>query len=114
MPFSNAPATFQRVMQVVLAGLEWKSCFIYLDDIVIASHTLEEHLHHIIEVFGRLRDAGLRLKPKKCLFLRNQVPYLGHIISADGIRPDPAKTDKVKSFPVPHDVTMPLSASLLA
>ena len=107
MPFGlcNAPATFQRVMQAVLAGLEWNSCFVYLDDILIASRTLEEHLRHIKEVFGRLRDAGLRLKPKKCLFLRNEVPYLGHVISADGIRPDPAKTDKVKSFPVPHDVT---------
>ena len=107
MPFGlcNAPATFQRVMQAVLAGLEWNSCFVYLDDILIASRTLEEHLRHIKEVFGRLRDAGLRLKPKKCLLLRNEVPYLGHVISDDGIRPDPAKTDKVKSFPVPHDVT---------
>ena len=107
MPFGlcNAPATFQRAMQAVLAGLEWNSCFVYLDDILIASHTLEEHLQHLKEVFGRLRDAGLRLKPKKCLLFRDEVPYLGHVISADGIRPDPAKTDKVKSFPVPSDVT---------
>ena len=70
MPFGlcNAPATFQRVMQAVLAGLEWNSCFLYLDDILIASRTLEEHMCHIKEVFGRLRDAGLRLKPKKCFF----------------------------------------------
>ena len=56
MPFGlcNAPATFQRVIQAVLAGLEWNSCFIYLDDILIASRTLEEHLRHIKEVFGRL------------------------------------------------------------
>ena len=107
MPFGlcNAPATFQRAMQAVLSGLEWNSCFVYLDDILIASRTLEEHLQHMKEVFGRLRDAGLRLKPKKCLLLRDQVPYLGHVISAEGIRPDPAKTDKVKCFPVPHDVT---------
>ena len=107
MPFGlcNAPATFQRAMQAVLSGLEWNSCFVYLDDILIASRTLEEHLRHMKEVFGRLRDAGLRLKPKKCLLLRDQVPYLGHVISAEGIRPDPAKTDKVKCFPVPHDVT---------
>ena len=107
MPFGlcNAPATFQRAMQAVLAGLEWNSCFVYLDDILIASCTLEEHLQHLKEVLGRLRDAGLCLKPKKCLLFRGEVPYLGHVISAEGIRPDPAKTDKVKSFPVPSDVT---------
>ena len=72
---------------------------------MIASRTLDEHLSHIREVFSRLREAGLRLKPKKCLLLRDEVQYLGHVISAQGIRPDPAKTDKVKCFPTPHDVT---------
>ena len=92
-------------MQAVLSGLEWNSCFVCLDDILIASRTLEEHLRHIREVFGRLHDAGLRLKPKKYLLFCNAVPYLGHVVSAEGIRPDPTKTDKVKSFPVPCDVT---------
>ena len=108
MPFGlcNAPATFQRVMQVVLSGLEWRSCFVYLDDILIASKTFSEHIQHIREVFQRLRAAGLRLKPKKCLFLRDEVPCLGHLISAHGIRTDPAKTEKVKMFPTPCDVTV--------
>ncbi|MCG8624860.1 MAG: hypothetical protein MJE68_23035, partial [Proteobacteria bacterium] len=57
------------------------------------------------EVFDRLRKAGLRLKPKKCLLLRKEVPYLGHVISKEGIRPDPAKTVKVQQFPTPVDVT---------
>ena len=109
MPFGlcNAPATFQRVMQAVLAGLEWQSCFVYLDDILIASKTFSEHtcIKHISEVFARLRAAGLRLKLKKCFFLREEVPYLGHLISAVGIRPDPSKTEKVKMFPTPCDVT---------
>ena len=107
MPFGlcNAPATFQRVMQAVLAGLTWQSCFVYLDDILIASKTFGEHIRSISEVFARLRAAGLRLKPKKCLFLREEVPYLGHLISALGIRPDPSKTEKVKTFPTPCDVT---------
>ena len=107
MPFGlcNAPATFHRVMQVVLAGLEWRSCFVYLDDILIASKTFEEHLDHLREVFDRLRKAGLRLKPKKCLLLRREVPYLGHVISKEGIRPDPAKTEKVHRFPTPVDET---------
>ena len=106
MPFGlcNAPATFQRVMQAILAGSEWRSCFVYLDDILIASWTFDEHLQHI-KVLERLRAAGLRLKPKKCLFLREEVPYLGHVISASGIKPDPSKTAEVKAFPLPSDVT---------
>ena len=97
-------ATLQRA---VLAGLESRSCFVYLDDILIASRTFDEHLEHLKhlkEVLERLRAAGLRLKPKKCLFLREEVPYLGHVISASGIKPDPSKTAEVKAFPVPCDV----------
>ena len=107
MPFGlcNAPATFQRVMQVVLAGLEWHSCFVYIDDVLIASRTFEEHMRHLEEVFERLRRVGLRLKPKKCLLLQDEVTYLGHVISVTGIRPDPMKTEKVKSFPTPDDVS---------
>ncbi len=72
--------------------------------ILVASRTFEEHLAHLVEVFSRLRKAGLRLKPKKCAFLRDEIAYLGHIISREGIRPDPAKVHKVQTFPVPTDV----------
>ena len=107
MPFGlcNAPATFQRAMQTVLSGLEWQNCFVYIDDILIASRTLEEHLQHLAEVIDRLRKAGLRLKPKKCCFLCEEVSYLGHVLSARGVSPDPEKIDKVKCFPVPRNVT---------
>ena len=107
MPFGlcNAPATFQRLMQVVLAGLEWDFCFVYVDDILVASKSFDEHLLHLKLVFERLRQAGLRLKPTKCNFLRAEVPYLGYVISKTGIRPDPAKTDKVRNFPTPTDPT---------
>ncbi len=105
MPFGlcNAPATFQRIMQRILAGLEWKSCFVYLDDVLVASRTFDEHLQHLRDVFLRLREAHLRLKPKKCGLLRQKVPFLGHVISGDGIQPDPAKTEKVSSYPHPVD-----------
>ena len=63
----NAPATFQRLMQAVLAGMEWDFCFVYLDDILVRSRTFEEHLDHLYQVFDRLRKAGLTLKPKKML-----------------------------------------------
>ena len=107
MPFGlcNAPATFQRLMQVVLSGLEWDCCFVYIDDILIASQSFEEHMRHLQLVFERLRQAGLRLKPKKCLFLRERVPYLGFVISKHGIQVDSSKTDKVKNFPTPTDPT---------
>ena len=107
MPFGlcNAPATFQRLMQTVLTGLEWKSCFVYIDDILVASETFDEHLIHLRQVFERLKHANLRLKPTKCLFLRDEVPYLGYVISKDGIRPDPARTSQVKHFPTPKDAT---------
>ena len=106
MPFGlcNVPATFQRVMQVVLAGLKGRGVFVYLDDILIALKSFTEYLVELWEVFKHLRSAGLCLKPKKCMLLCDEVPYLGHVISAQGIKPDPAKTEKVKSFPVHHDV----------
>ena len=107
MPFGlcNAPATFQRLMQVVLAGLEWSSCFVYLDDILIVSQSFDEHLKHLREVFNRLCKALLKLKPKKCLILRSEVQYLGHVVTAEGIRPNLAKVEKVMSYAVPTDTT---------
>ena len=106
MPFGmcNAPATFQRLMEIVLNGLVWKSCFVYIDDVLVCSRTFDEHLSHLREVFVRLRRAGLKLKAKKCLFLREEVPYLGHIVTKNGIKPDPSKTEKMDNYPSPTDV----------
>ena len=107
MPFGmcNAPATFQRLMEVVLAGILWKSCFVYIDDILVCSKTFEEHVVHLQQVLSRLHRAGLRLKARKCLFLRKEVPYLGHVVTQQGIKPDSAKTEKMKSYLVPTDVS---------
>ena len=106
MPFGlvNAPATFQRCMDVVLTGLHWQSCLVYVDDIIVFSPTFEEHLKHLQEVFDRLRNNGLKLKPAKCCFGCSEVPFLGHIVSKAGLRTDPSKIDKVKHFPVPENV----------
>lgn len=107
MPFGlcNAPSTFQRLMQTVLAGLEWKCCFVYIDDILVCSWTFEEHIAHFQLVLERLCKANLKLKLRKCSFLCEVVQYLGHTISRHGIAPDPAKTTKVRNYPVPTDVT---------
>lgn len=80
MPFSlaNAPATFERLMENVLAGLQWDICLIYLDDII---------------VFQKLKGAGLKFKPKKCTLFAKEVAFLDHVISEAGVATDP---DKVK------------------
>lgn len=103
VPFGlcNAPATFQRLMDMVLAGLQWNQCLVYLDDIVIVGKTFEEHLQNLNAVFKRIQQAGLCLKPGKCAFFQNKVKYLGHIISRDGVAPDTEKTEKVSLWPVP-------------
>ena len=103
MPFGlcNAPATFQRLMDLVLTGLKWSSCLVYLDDVVVVGKTFSEHLNNLASVFKHLRDAGLRLKPKKCAFCLPQVEFLGHIVSAEGVSTDPAKVKKVASWPTP-------------
>src|SRR5262249_39928865 len=78
MPFglANAPATFQRLMDSVLAGLKWQHCLVYLDDIIIFSPTFTEHLAHLDSVFTRLEGAGLSLKLAKCFFVRAELPFL--------------------------------------
>ena len=103
MPFglTNAPATFQRMMDLVLAGIKWQHCLVYLDDVLVFSRTFDEHLSHLASVFDRLRKAGLRLAPKKCHVCRQQVHYLGHVVSARGVSVDPAKTSALARFPTP-------------
>ena len=102
MPFglTNAPAIFQELMATVLSGLNGFTTA-YLDDILIFSTTLEEHLDHIQQVFDRLRQHQLRLKLKKCNFLKAETNYLGFVINSDGISPDPKKVEIIKSLPSP-------------
>ena len=106
MPFGlcNAPATFQRLMETVLAGLARKTCMVYIDDILVFSKTFEEHLTHLEQIFNRLRQAGLRLKLKKCTFAQPKVEYLGHVVTRDGIEVDPKKVEAVKGFPQPTNL----------
>ena len=100
----NAPGTFQQLMESILRGLIWKTCLIYLDDVIVFSTSFDQHLNDLAEVFDRFRDANIKLKPSKCSFEKDQVSYLGHIISKDGIQPDPEKIEVVKNFPVPKTV----------
>ena len=87
----NAPSTFQRCMDTVLAGLKWSCVQIYLDDTIIASPTFEQHLIDVSAVLVRFKEAGFKLKASKCHFCCNEVEYLGHLITRDGVKANPAK-----------------------
>ncbi|GFX49145.1 retrovirus-related Pol polyprotein from transposon 412 [Trichonephila clavipes] len=100
----NAPATFERLMETVLGGLSYEACLVYLDDIIIVGRSFEEHLKNIRRVLQKLREANLKLSPSKCHLFRREVTYLGHIISAEGVRTDPDKISAVKDWNCPTDV----------
>ena len=103
MPFGlqGAPATFQRMMDRLIQGLEGFTAA-YLDDLVIYSSTWEEHLQHLRQVFKRLQEAGLTAKPKKCQFAMNQCKYLGHVVGNGVVQPESGKVNVVNSFAVPE------------
>ena len=102
MPFGlcNAPATFQRLMDLMLTRLQWSSCLVYLDDIIIMGKNFNDQLQNINLIFQRIRDAGLKLQPPKCKFFQEEVTYLGHLVSQKGISVDPTKIDKVEHWPI--------------
>ena len=106
MPFGlvNAPATFQCLMEIALAGLTQDCCLTYLDDVLVTGRSIEEHNQYLVKVLDRLRDAGLRLKPTKCKLAQRSVEYLGHIVSEEGVRTDPKKLQAVSEYPTPTDV----------
>ena len=103
MPFGlkNAPSTFQRLMNTILSGLQGTRCLVYLDDIIIFADSLESHNKKLLDIFKRLRESGLKIKPSKCEFLRREVMYLGHKISEKGAEPDESKIEAVMKFPQP-------------
>nr|KAG5687855.1 hypothetical protein BaRGS_022397 [Batillaria attramentaria] len=103
LPFglTNSPATYQRLMEDILGDFHMKICLIYLDDIIIFARTYEEHKERLQKVFQRLREAGLKLAPKKCHFCKEKVVYVGHTVSAQGIGTDPAKTEVIRDWPTP-------------
>ena len=103
MPFglTNAPATFQRMMQCVLSGLTNDCCLCFIDDIIVYSRNFWQHMYDLTCVWNRVREAGLQLKGKKCMFLREELAFLGHVISKDGVKTDPATVAKMVNCPAP-------------
>lgn len=105
MGLKASPSTFMRLLNNVLTGLVGLKCFVYLDDICIYGSSLQDHNAKLTDVFRRLRQHNLKLQPSKCEFLRKELTYLGHVISEDGIKPDPNKISAVKNFPTPKSQT---------
>ena len=107
MPFGlcNAPATFQRTLDILLSGFRWKTCLVYLDDIIIFSKSAEEHLKHVEQVLSVLRTAGLSLKLSKCNFFTDTVDYLGHVIRPGLLQVATKNTEAIKGFQHPKTQT---------
>ncbi|CAF1143470.1 unnamed protein product [Brachionus calyciflorus] len=106
MPFgsTNAPATFQRMVGKALKGLIGKICLVYLDDIIVYSRSVSEHIEHLKLIFDRLRKAALKLNRKKCFLMKSQVIYLGHVVNSDGLFPCEDKVAAIKAFKTPRTI----------
>jgi hypothetical protein len=104
LPFglSNSPASFQRLMDIVLRDLVGTECYTFIDDVIVYGNTIEEHARRLEHVLQRFERANLQLQPSKCVFARPEVEYLRYIVSRDGIQASPAKTQAVRDFPVPR------------
>lgn len=88
--------TFQRLMTCCFRDLYFTHLLIYLDDLIIVSKTFDEHLERLQLVFNWFQEHGLKLKPSKCQLMRQEVQYLGHLVSAEGVWTDPEKISRVK------------------
>src|SRR6266540_6190431 len=102
---TNAPATFQRLMNYVLHDYLNDFIVVYLDDILVCLDTFDEHINYLRKVFIKLREANLMIKLKKCKFGQRKIKFLGHTIGTDGLRTDPENIEKIINYPVPTDIT---------
>jgi transposase InsO family protein len=105
LPFGlcNAPSSFQMLMSTVLKDLLFKSVIVYVDDLIVFSPNFEAHLKDLQQVFNKLKSANLTVNPSKCHFAQDSVEYLGHILSKEGIKPNPNKIAAVTTYPTPKN-----------
>lgn len=106
MPFGlcNTPSTFQRLMQRIFGDQQCQSVLLYLDNIVVFSSTFQQHLERLEVVLQLLQREGLKAKLSKCSFFQQEVSYLGHVISANGVLTDPAKVEVVANWQPPATI----------
>jgi len=105
MGLAKAPSQFQQLMGLMLTGLLWEVCLVYLGNISIFSRTFDQHRERLEAVLARISAANLLLKASKCQLFREEVKFLGHVISANGISADPSKIDTMKKWPRPKNLT---------
>ncbi|KAK5913555.1 hypothetical protein CgunFtcFv8_008078 [Champsocephalus gunnari] len=107
MPFGlcNAPGTFQRRMERIFGDQSLQSVLLYLDDVIVFSTSIEQHLQQLEMVLSRFQMKGLKAKMSKCHFFQKEVQYLGHRVSSEGVATDPDKISAVENWRVPRDVT---------
>lgn len=105
MGLKNSPSTFQRVMDNVLRELQNTICLVYLDDIIVFSTSLQEHMVNLEKVFQKLRESNFKIQMDKSEFLKLETAYLGHIISREGIKPNPDKISAIQNYPLPKTPT---------
>ena len=107
MPFglTCAPSVFQRLMDLVLSGLSYRSCLVHVDDVIVFGHSFDETMDGLKEVFGRLQRARLKLKPSKCSLLQRSVEFLGHVVSEAGIAVQEDKIAAIRDWPSCRNIT---------
>ncbi len=107
LPFGimNAPAAFQRMMDVILRDLAWSCAMVYMDDVVVYSETWEDHLQHLRAVLERIDAANLTIKLSKSQFGKREISFLGYRVSGEGIRPDKSKVSAVLNFTEPESLS---------
>ena len=104
IPFNlcNAPSTYQRLKSIVLRGQMTRICLAFLDDVIVYSRHHSQHLRDFRTVFERRRAANLKLTPYNCQIFRNEILYFGHVVTAAGVSPYPAKLRVFSTWPVPE------------
>ncbi len=106
----NSPQQFQKIMTEILHGLVPLVALCYIDDIVLGQRSIEGMLEVLEVVFSRFREANVKLNPKKCVFVVKRLPFLGHIISGEGIETDPKKIEIIRNFPHIPSCKQPINA----
>ena len=106
LPFGlcGAPATFQKLMNVILKDVNYQKCLIYLDDVLIFSNSFHNHVKNVKIILEKLRLSGVKLSPTKCFFFKKELAYLGHVISDKGIHTDPGKIEKLQKWERPKNL----------
>lgn len=104
MGLKTSPNAFSRLMTIAMSGLNYEKCFIYLDDLIVFGRNLDDHNRNLLKVCNRLRSVNLKLNPEKCTFLQKEILYLGHVISENGISPDPSKIATLQAYSVPTNM----------